>query len=217
MKSVLKTVLLSTYLLVSQANSHAQNVIYDNGQATLSSSGGYSISGNLFTANSFTLTNAVTIQSMSFACYISANQRVASLNWYILSSPFNAASASLFQGSASSLQSTRVYGAGNYEIDEVSFNVSSFTLQPGTYWLALGNALTSGGGRSYWMSDPSANSSKNLFVVRNLGQVGANVYSLSGSAAFRLYGTAAIPEPSSYALLGLGVLVTLVAARRKRA
>jgi hypothetical protein len=231
MKNLLKKSLLLSSILLITVNAVRADIIYDNGVASSESTGGRQINFSsgfgwpTFTANQFTLSDAATIESVSFANLITAGQTVTALNWYIVANPFDAATEPLYQGSASSLNSVFKLNMSNvYYVNEVTFNVSPFTLNAGTYWLALGNATVSGGGNAFWMNDPSATNPVSPYY--GYGTVGGSGPSAGSPAvsigpesshAFQLYGTAAVPEPSTYALLGLGALAWAAFGRRKKA
>lgn len=113
---------------------------------------------------------------------------------------------------------TGLLGDNLSDYQNISFQNNAVTLSSNTtYWVALNNDLRQNFGWAVY--DGSSKSGSGSYGLAWLGDSSASASDLGGNLfATRVTGTAtAVPEPSTYALMGLGALVLMIAARRKRA
>ena len=104
-----------------------------------------------------------------------------------------------------------------YDVCTMAGSFSGPTLQTGTYWLALQNAVVNSGNPVYW----DENSGVGCTSPGCPSEATCNdciVPGLLPAEAFTLYGnnSATTPEPSSFLLFGSGVLSVIGFIRRKR-
>jgi hypothetical protein len=198
MKWLLALTSAAAALALGAAGAAQASVIYTNGPINGSKSA-FTIDYASAVEDSFTVTSTTTITGVQFGAWVWAGDQPTSVDWGIESSP-----TFVVQGTAS-LSSTLVAGGiwgGAYDVYQSTFSIPSMTLTPGTYWLALQNGGTAKGQPLLWdVNDgPSA-------AVQNLdGAIGSESFSLLGG----------VPEPSTWAMLILGVAMVGFAVRRQR-
>lgn len=214
LKTTLRTTaLLATLLLPAAASAQ----IYDNGPPDGSS-------GNEMTqwiqAEDFTLGQAYNVTGIRFwAFQLTPSAYQGSIAWRIYGNNAGAPDETsiLFGGLAAATPTNEgalAYG-GN---DRLRFDIATnFTLGAGTYWLGLHNGDYSVDGRLdfYWETTG--------LNLQQTGQEDNSPFDDAGWSdngqehAFQLFGqtTNVVPEPSTYAMMALG-LVGMAAARRRR-
>jgi hypothetical protein len=102
-----------------------------------------------------------------------------------------------------------------------TFSLGGLDLGAGTYWLALNEPAGAKNIGSFWISTGTAQSTGFKTTVPPDGVWTVRVDESPGEnapthLAFHLDGTAAVPEPSTACLLGLGALVLTAITRRRR-
>jgi hypothetical protein len=105
-----------------------------------------------------------------------------------------------------------------YDLDQESFSLPGLSLAAGTYYLQLQNAVTVYGDPVYWdvSNGPSdAAQAGNGYSPYDLN--GANGNPGSNSETFQILGSpdSVTPEPSSFLLLGSGLLGLVSLVKRK--
>lgn len=164
-------------------------------------------------SNGFVATGSGTAGSLDFGMWVPTGQTPAEVSWWLGTSAFGSdvgsGSASLGAADYTFLNAT---GFG-YDVYEVSLTgLSSAYMNSGSaYYLTLGNANDSLGSQ-FVAWDVNGGPATCDFAVGGspVGDCGTagNSFTLS---------TAPVPEPSTYALLALGLGVVGVVARRRRA
>ena len=170
------------------------------------------INGGQEISDSFTLTSTSTITGADFGAWLFTGDTLSSVDWSIGTTPFG--------GSVSTASTTGVFdfnNGGGFDIYTESFSTGSLTLGPGTYYLTLQNAVASNGDSAFW----DINNGPSVAYFQNEGASG-NLNGVfepgSNSEAFDIDGTSGgpvIPEPSSFLLLGSGLVSFAGMMRRK--
>ncbi|MBI3467110.1 MAG: PEP-CTERM sorting domain-containing protein [Planctomycetes bacterium] len=191
-------------------NSANAAVVYDNGPINGTAGNAVAISGGWDTSTSFTLSGATTFTGAQVALWATMGETPVSLAWSIGTTAFGSEVASGVAALSNTFVMDFIAFPTSYSIYESQFALSG-TAGAGTYWVTLSNGLATAGSLD-WDTNfgPSASATRNL----GLGIAPINVPSQS----FQVFGdpVAAVPEPASLAIWGLGGIGMAVAARRKR-
>ncbi len=177
--------------------------LYSNG-AINGQIGGYGLYGGNAVSDTFTLSGAWTILSVTFGEWVDPGQTPETVDWEIGSSAFGSDLGSATGVSlTSSLFCTHTgCGDGTYDVYASSFTLD-LHLAAGTYWLTLQNATTAAG-LVFW----DQNDGPSQAQLTCCGSVGSN------SNSFEVDGT--VPEPGSIVLGSSGLLLLLAASLRHR-
>ncbi|MEI7987068.1 MAG: PEP-CTERM sorting domain-containing protein [Armatimonadota bacterium] len=224
-----KTLILG--LIGLAVGAQASPVIYYGGDmngvdglaSQISTAGGFTDSQ---TYDNFTLTSAMTIDGV-FGRFLDTSTSFAQqITWEIRSGMSSGNGGTLlFSGTTAATNSFTGFSAFSINEREYSSNVSAFNLAAGNYWLSV--ALAGGDGQAYASATSGANgvggplNDGNSFFnapvqfSANYAPTGTQLGSgVDGDFAFGLRGASTVPEPASFAVLGLGA-VALLRRRRK--
>jgi hypothetical protein len=193
---------------------HGQ-IIYDNGPPNQQN-------GNEMTqwiqAEDFSVGTAMTLGGVHFWDIENPGGGIyqGEINWGIYSDAGGSPGTLLASGDATAVTRTFIQGGvlGFYDEYSNDFNITPFALAPSTtYWLGLHNGplTTQFRANFYWETTNAngTNSGHELIAPFNDG------WASNGSEhAFYLY---AVPEPSTWMLLGVGACALLFAGWRRRA
>jgi hypothetical protein len=187
--------------------------------------------GNEFTqwvqAENFTLTSAATIGGIRFwAGSSNSVDPFAGQIWWAIasaSSPFGSPTAILASGQqagARTLQGANTFGGSVWQ-HELSVNVA---LAAGDYYLLLHNGPLSQTTRAdyYWVTTDTPNAPTGIECESGNGAFPGDLATCGWAEngqehAFELYAaTNVVPEPSTYALMGTGLLSLAGIARRRK-
>ena len=180
--------------------------IYSNG-AINGNTDAWTINFGFAVSDTFSLTSNSTVNGLNFGAWLFAGDILESTEVTITSNEFGG--TTYFDQQVNFTQS----GCGT---NQVGFNVctetsSAFsgpTLNAGTYWLTLQNALVNTGDPVYWDESDGPSSASNVA----LGTIGSESFTILGSSSG---GTGTTPEPASILLFGSGVVGVGVLLRRK--
>jgi hypothetical protein len=164
-------------------------------------------------SDSFTLASGATANGVNFGVWLFPQDTITGVDWAIGTGPFGTNYGS---GTASvSLGSTS--GNGIYDVGSASFSLPNIALGAGTYYLTLQNAVSRGGDPVYW----DENDGPGIDAWENAdGHLSGNCAANNGGSgtcaeSFQILGdTSAIPEPTTFALLGAGLLAAAGLRRR---
>ena len=179
-------------------------------------------------ADSFTLTHAATLTSVTFGSWVIGKSPITRLSWSILAAP-----SSNSVGKTAIVTSTYLRDQGGWGIASDSFSLGSVTLKAGTYFLELTDAKVADGSNAYW--DESGGPS----VAWDNGSYlrGGGYHSMCTTAycseSFQIFGsfnnqatnrasvfssTGVVPEPAAWALMfmGFGAIGGFLRGARRR-
>jgi len=191
-------------------------VLYDNATVLSGTYDAWPINQGFSVSDSFTLSSSSTVGGADFNVWLSPGDTLSSVFFSIGTEP-------LYLGGGTNEEEGTAYptarfievNSDGYDIDEESFSINSLPLVAGTYWFSLQNAVAvSGNPLIYWdMSNGPSVAYVSTHGNTNgyAGVVGTN------SDTFQILGTSAAvtPEPSSFLLLGSGLLGLAGLIKRK--
>jgi hypothetical protein len=240
MKNKMKTLALLGFSALLLAIPASAGTAYSNGPIN-GTVDGWTINSGYDVADTFSLSSAQTLTSVTFGAWTTPGDTVNDVSWAIVLDPTTCTptcAAPLFSGTAAVTQTFLEAGTGfaaGLNIDSESFNLpASVTLGPGNFWLVLQGATDTaantdliywdendgpseaytggGGGGNQGFITPS---NPNFWTTP--GDPASTICTSPGttgycSESFTINNS--LPEPSSLALGGFG-LVLLGALRRK--
>jgi hypothetical protein len=139
----------------------------------------------------------------------------ASVDWCIATAAFG---TNIACGSAAVTATPTGFTSGNLTDYKSAFSLPDLSLAAGKYFLTLGSVVnTDGSQNDYWGTTGGATSGDALLSP---GFTGTGPSNLNHDASFQIFGSTsgstAVPEPSSGALLAIGLLPLLLGAIRSR-
>jgi len=193
----------------------AQTDIYDNGPIN-GTVDAWTINSGFAVSDSFTLGGAANVSGLNFGVWILPGDVLESAEVSITSGEFGG--TSFFDGSVNLTASGCSTNQFGYNVCTESGTFSGPSLNAGTYWLNLSNAVVNDGDPVYW-DENSGNSSASQNTV---GSIPSEAFTLLGgtsgsstSSTSSTSGGTSTPEPSSIMLFGSGVLGLAGLLRRK--
>ena len=221
-KSTSLAALLALGLSFAQANA-ATTTLYDNGPDGQSSvDAARSIGWGYQVSNSFVLAATSTLTSISFSNWLLQGDTPLSVNWAITNSApaVGISTTPVPLGTASTLSfTTSVPNSWGADVYNASFSLNK-TLGPGTYYLVLGNEITSKNQYGYIGDSAGPLSATTAFQYNPSDTLNPAAYDAATdtylptttsipSSSFQITGVTPVPEPANFGLLaaGLGVLV----------
>lgn len=201
--------LLLAVMTVSPA---AAQTLYENGPIN-GETDGWTINFGFAVADSFTIsTGSSTVTGLSFGAWVSPGDVIESVEVSVTQIPFGG--TEYFDGVVNLTQSGCFLNNFSFDICTETGTFNGPTLNNGTYWLTLQNAVTADGNPAYWDENsgigchspgcPSEGDNGSL------GSLPSEAFTVLGTS-----GTGSTPEPGSLLLFGGGLVASLGFARRR--
>jgi PEP-CTERM motif len=191
-------------LLLGGVGQAKADLVYDNGpiNGTIT---GWTINFGYVVSDSFTVSSATSLTGAQIGLWAApGDDNPTSVQWSIGSATYGSDISSGTGVLSSTYQYTNGYG---YDILKSTFSLTGSVAAGTTYWFTLQNAVLPSGNPIYW----DQNNGPSTAYENSVGQLTPP----NGSESFQLYGTSAVPEPSTVTLLTIGV-VGLVGYRWRR-
>ena len=209
--------LLVLCLTVAVIPASAQ-VLYDNGPIN-GNEDGWTINFGYIVSDTFTLTNNSTMTGFAFGTRQFPGDNLISVDWSVTSGEN---SGTLYgSGTASGSQITDKYLSTNdfgYYVNLITVTGLDVNLTGGTtYWLTLQNAMVPSGDPVFWDENSGVGCGgdngkgggcPSLASENTLGTIPSEDFTING-------GSGTTPEPSSFILIGSGVIGVAGVLRRK--
>lgn len=192
--------LLALACVFAAVPASAGTVVYDNTGPGSYATNAWTIFGAYTVTNSFTLSSTVTVEGANFYVWLLPGDSLTSVIWSITDTAYG---TSIESGTAAGGPNTQVATAfGYYPVLEESISIPQITLAAGTYWFQLSGGQDAYGTNVWW--DESGGPSI--------------AYETGGSDPIpsETFQIVATPEPSSFLLLGLGMLALASLATRSK-
>lgn len=188
----------------------AQNDIYDNGPPN-GNIDAWTINNGFFVSDSFILNSEEQVTGLQFAAWLFPGDVLESAEVSISSNPVSG--TFYFEGTINFTQSGCVGNGFGFNVClEQSDSFNGPSLNAGTYWLNMQNAVVSSGDPVYW----DENDGPSTAVDSSLGTIGSEAFTLlGGHGTGTTSTTGTTPEPSSILLVGSGILGLAAVLRRR--
>lgn len=181
--------------------------LYDNGGPD-PTQGGFGMGPSSSVANAFILYHQAIVTSITLASY--SPYAVQTVDWAILDGPMSAGGNVLASGAQTPVTDAAPVAK---EYLSASFDIAPLTLDIGTYWLRLTDAVTSAGCCANWNISNGHASAEVLYK---------GMVSPIPSEGFQIFGDftspqiSVTPEPGTWAMMLVGFLAVGSVLRRRR-
>jgi PEP-CTERM motif-containing protein len=185
----------------------AQNDLYDNGP-TNGDIDAYTINFGFIVSDSFQLSSPSTVSSLVFASWLFPGDVLESAEVSFTSEEFGG--TVYFDQSVNFTQGNCGGNSFGFNLCDETGSFSGVSLNAGTYWLNLQNAVVNTGDPVYW----DVNRGPSMASENSLGSIPSESFTIMGTANSTTT-TGTTPEPSALMLFGSGGLGLLYVLRLK--
>lgn len=185
--------------MIAGDRSDAGSVVYDNGPINGNLTA-WTINTGFEVSDSFTVTAATELEAVQIGLWVVPGDIPESVQWSIGTSAYG---SDVSFGSADFSNNFVETNMHYHDVYVSTFSVNAL-IQPGTtYWLTLQGATTHEGLRMYWDENggPSTGYSSMVGNLNGFGETPG-----THSESFQIYGSQAVPEPSSFVLAAMGCI-----------
>ena len=175
-------------------------------------------------ANSFFLSGTFTLAGVEFGGWTEPGDTITGVDWSIVTGTPFTSQTTLFSVTDVAVSDKLLYNNDvGYDVGLDSFSLGDISLGPGTYYLELQNAVVTGGDPGFWDMNNGPSTAYDSAWGLTSNPSGPCGYDFPGgtcSDSFQIYslnGPTTVPEASTLALLGIGLLAFLPLWRRRRA
>lgn len=221
MKHSISAFLLGSLLfVVGVAPASASTVLYDNGPVN-GTVDAWNINFGYAVSDSFDLSSAAAITGADFYLWASPGDSLTTVDWAVSSDPL-VGGTTYDSGTASSIASFLFTNDYGFSLIAETIAIPSLNLGVGSYWFTLQNAVVVSGGSIFWDQNDGPSAAWLTGIGNLINSDGPCSGACTFSEAFQITGNslgggqgAAIPEPASFGLLGLGLIGIASLMRRK--
>lgn len=190
---------------VATISAAAQNTLYENGPIN-GEVLAWTINEGFNPSDSFTLTNASTINGVTFGAWLSTGDALESAQ--VILSQFAQSSGTIYFNQQVAFSQSGCFANGfGFNVCTETGNFDGPALDAGTYWLTLQNAFDTEGDPVYWDQNDGVGCHSvgcpSMAVDTSLGSIPSESFTVLGSQSA---GTGTIPEPISLVLFASGAL-----------
>jgi len=217
MRSRLPVLVLLCLSLIVSLPAVAQNTLYENGPIN-GEVDAWTINFGLIVSNTFTISGGQSaLSGMSFGAWLFPGDTVEAVEVSITSEEFGG--TTYFDQSVSLTASNCFNNNFGFQVCQENATFDGPTLNNGTYWMNLENAVANSGDPVYWdendgagchsqgcPSQPSENS---------VGTILPESFTILGTQTSTTGTTGTTPEPTSLLLLGSGAVTAIALLRKK--
>jgi hypothetical protein len=186
----------------------AQGDAYDNGP-TNGTVDAWTINFGFVVSDTFTLGSADELSEFNFAAWLFPGDILESAEVSVTSSEFGG--TTFFDGTVNFTQSDCVANQLGFNVCNETGTLGAVSLNAGTYWLNLQNAVVNNGDPVYW----DENSGPSRASENSVGTIPSESFTLGGETGGPTTTTGTTPEPGTVMLFGSGILAALGFTRRK--
>ncbi len=184
----------------------AQNDLYDNGP-TNGTTDAWTINFGFVVADSFNLTSNSTVNGLNFTAWLSPGDVMESAEIWISSDALGG--TTYFDEQVNFTQSNCTLNQYGYNVCNEVGTFSGLSLNAGTYWLNLENAVVNTGDPVYWDENSGPSSAQETYGD---GSIPSESFTILGSSSSS---TGTTPEPDTVLLFASGLLGVGAIVRRK--